>query len=101
MQAVPLGRLVFFVGLWYDELSSSAAKEGGTLKKKTVWKGLLIAGICPFVIPFLIGVYRMSIESWYLLDWLILYSFVYWPTYLVGFIAIVISSSKLLAKESP
>ena len=66
------------------------------MKNKLIWKILLIIGIIPFVIPFVLGFYRMSIESWTLPDWLIMYSFVYWPTYLIGLVLIVISLYKII-----
>lgn len=66
------------------------------MRKKAIWKLLLIVGVIPFVIPFVLGIYRMSIESWKLSDWLVLYSFVYWPTYLVGLVLIVVSIFKLI-----
>ncbi|MBO5229005.1 MAG: hypothetical protein J6B39_08435 [Lachnospiraceae bacterium] len=66
------------------------------MKKKLIWKLLLIVGVIPFVIPFVLCIYRMSIESWNYGDWLILYSFVYWPTYLIGLVLIAISIFKLI-----
>lgn len=58
--------------------------------KKHLWKLLIGIGIVPLVLPFILGVYRMSIEHWKLWDWLILYSFIYWPTYVVGVVLIVV-----------
>lgn len=66
------------------------------MKKKTIWKILLILGFIPFLLPFLLGFYRMSIESWTMIDWLVMYSFVYWPTYLLGLGLILWSVWKLL-----
>ena len=59
--------------------------------KKLLWKFLFLAGLVPFILPIVIGLYTMTIESWELFDWIVLYSFVYWPTYLAGLIVIVIS----------
>ena len=59
--------------------------------KHHLWKLLFLAGLVPFILPIVIGLYTMTIESWELFDWLVLYSFVYWPTYLAGLIVIVIS----------
>ena len=56
-----------------------------------LWILGFLVGIIPFIVPFVLGIYRMSIEHWELFDWLILYSYVYWPTYLIGFILAVIS----------
>ena len=59
--------------------------------KKLLWKLLFLAGLVPFILPIVIGLYTVTIESWELFDWIVLYSFVYWPTYLAGLIVIVIS----------
>ena len=61
------------------------------MKHTHLWILGFLVGIVPFIVPFVLGIYRMSIEHWELFDWLILYSYVYWPTYLIGFILVVIS----------
>lgn len=66
------------------------------MKANFKWKILLVVGFIPFLWPFILGVYRMSIESWTMVDWLIMYSFIYWPTYLMGFVLIVLAIKKLL-----
>lgn len=66
------------------------------MKKDLKWKNILAIGICPFILPIIVGFYKMSIESWTMLDWLIMYSFIYWPTYLIGFVLIAIAINKLL-----
>ncbi len=71
-------------------------EEGDDVSKRIIWKLLLVIGIIPFIVPFVLGLYRMSIESWNYGDWLILYSFVYWPTYLIGLVLIAISIFKLI-----
>ncbi len=60
------------------------------MKKSFIWNILLIIGIIPFVLPFILGIYRMSIESWNLFDWLVLYSFIYWPTYIAGLVCVAV-----------
>ena len=65
------------------------------MKKEVLWKILLIAGILPFVIPVVLGLYRMRIESWTMVDWLVLYSFVYWPTYIIGLVLMAATVYKL------
>ena len=60
---------------------------------------LLLAGIVPFVVPILLGIYRMSIEHWGYLDWLILYSYVYWPTYVIGIILMGISLAGIIHQK--
>ena len=64
------------------------------MKIAVLWKVLLLIGICPFVLPFLFSFTRMS--TWTLTDWLIMYSYVYWPTYLIGAACIVLSVYKLI-----
>ena len=59
--------------------------------KDPLWKLLFLIGVLPFIFPIVFGLYTMTIESWELFDWLILYSYAYWPTYLAGLIVIVIS----------
>ena len=58
--------------------------------KKHLWKILIIVGVIPLVLPFILGVYHTMIESWKLGDWLILYSYIYWPTYVLGILLIVV-----------
>ena len=66
------------------------------MKNRLLWRILLILGMIPFVIPFLTFAYEMiNASSWVLVDWLIMYSFVFWPTYVVGFILIIVSVYKL------
>jgi len=59
--------------------------------KKQIWKVLLGLGICPMVLPFVLGLYHIWIESWTMADWLVLYSFLYWWTYLAGLVLIVLA----------
>lgn len=66
--------------------------------KKYLWKIILAIGVVPFVIPFVLGVYRMSIESWTMGDWLVMYSIVYWPTYLIGAVLTIWALIKLAKK---
>jgi len=66
------------------------------MKKQSVWFAVLLLGFIPFLLPFLSGLYRMSIESWSLFDWVVMYSFIYWPTYLIGILAIPIALFQLL-----
>ena len=67
------------------------------MKNKRLWWFLLAVGLIPFAAPFIGFAYEMlNSSSWSLIDWLVLYSFVYWPTYLVGFVLIAISAYKLM-----
>ena len=66
------------------------------MKNKELWWVLLVLGMIPFAIPFLGFAYEMiNSSSWTLVDWLFLYSFVHWPTYVIGLILILISVYKL------
>ena len=67
------------------------------MNKDTVWKLLLLLGICPFVIPVVTSVTRMS--TWTVLDWLIMYSFLYWPTYAAGLALIVFAVYRLRRRK--
>ena len=58
--------------------------------KKYLWKILIGIGILPLVLPFALGVYHTMIESWTVLEWVILYSYLYWPTYVLGILLIVV-----------
>lgn len=71
------------------------------MKNKVIWWVLLIVGIIPFVIPFINFLYEMTVSSsWTLGDWLLLYSFVYWPTYIIGLLLLAISIYKLKKQNS-
>ena len=61
------------------------------MKKSILWNILLIIGIVPFILPFAFGIYKISIESWTMFDWLVMYSYIFWPTYIVGAVVIAIS----------
>ena len=63
------------------------------MKNNLIWKIILIIGLFPFVIPFLLAYTRMS--GWTLIDWLVMWSFVYWPTYVLGLVLIGFSIYKI------
>ena len=66
------------------------------MKNKKIWWIMLVVGVLPFIIPFLGFAYEMiNSSSWSLFDYLVLYSFLYWPTYILGIIMIIISVYKL------
>ena len=67
------------------------------MKNKRIWWFLLAIGLIPFAAPFIGFAYEIvNSSSWSLLDWLVLYSFAYWPTYIVGLALIAISVYKLM-----
>ena len=68
------------------------------MKKGLLWKILCFIGICPFICPFLLSPTRMS--TWTLFDWLIMYSFIYWPTYIAGAVLIILSVYKIKRSKS-
>ena len=68
---------------------------------KKIWRTLLVLGIVPFLIPFFgFGYEMLNGSGWTLLDYLVLYSFLYWPTYVVGLILVVLSAFKLRGGKS-
>ncbi len=57
------------------------------MNKKTVWKALFVLGLCPFWAPFaycFILIFIHNAHSFTLPDLIILWSVIYWPTYIVG-----------------
>lgn len=78
-------------------------------KKKLLWKVLLVIGMIPFVIVIGYGVYSSIIGFSVLCilnctkeygfiafrDSIFLYSSVFWPTYIIGVILMIISIIKL------
>ena len=82
----------------YDKVKRKANLKKGRdcMKNKVIWRVVLVVGMIPFVFPFLNFAYEMFItSSWKLGEWLLLWSFVYWPTYIVGLILIILSVCKL------
>lgn len=81
--------------------------------KKIIWIALLAVGIIPFAVPLIIGIYDsingfsglcfFQCDNYYglnaLLDSIYLYSFIFWPTYIIGIILIIISIIKLKYKK--
>lgn len=68
---------------------------------KKLWRTLLVLGIVPVLIPFFgFGYEMLNGSGWTLLDYLVLYSFLYWPTYLVGLVLIVLAVCKLRGRKS-
>lgn len=61
---------------------------------KNIWNYLFYAGFLPFIIPVVMAVYSMSVETWNFFDWILLYSVVYWPTYVIGLAVILIAVMK-------
>ena len=62
------------------------------MKKQKLWWVILLIGMIPFAAPFIGFAYEVINSSpWMMVDWLILYSFIYWPTYAAGLILIIIS----------
>lgn len=59
------------------------------MKKRIIGIILVVSGAIPLILPPLLGLYRMQIEHWRLWDFLVLYSFIYWPTYLAGLLLLI------------
>ena len=80
------------------------------MKSKKIWKILLFLGIIPIAIPLVDGIYS-SITGFSglcfgsgciskygfkaFIDSIFLYSFIFWPTYIIGLILIIISMIKI------
>ena len=61
---------------------------------KKIWNYLFYAGFLPIIVPVCMALYSMSVETWNFLDWIRLYSIIYWPTYVIGILVIVIAAKK-------
>ena len=71
--------------------------------KKELWLVLFILGLLPFVILLIGGIYAsiagfsgIAVSALHygfsaFRDWVILWSFLYWPSYIVGMILIIVS----------
>jgi len=58
-------------------------------------KILFIIGLIPFIIPILLSIYTISVQNNFnFFEYIFLYSFVYWPTYILGILLIIISIKK-------
>ena len=82
--------------------------------KKIVWISLLIVGIVPFSIPLITGIYNsitgfsglcfIECNNYYglqaVIDSVYLYSYIFWPTYIIGAILIIISIIKLKKRKN-
>lgn len=66
------------------------------MKKQLFWAIVLLIGTLPFLFPFLWGFSHMGTLPQPLLSWVMTYSFLHWPTYLVGTFAIPIAMYHLL-----
>jgi len=66
---------------------------------KKIWNYLFYVGFLPFIIPVFMALYSMSVESWNFFDWILLYSVIYWPTYIVGIILILVAVRKRKNKD--
>ncbi len=82
--------------------------------KKIIWIVLLVVGILAFAVPLITGIYDsingfsglcfIACEKYYgfeaLRDSIFLYSYILWPTYIIGTFFIVLSIIKLKSKKT-
>lgn len=61
---------------------------------KRIWNYLFYAGFLLFILPICMALYSMYVETWDFLEWIMLYSVIYWPTYVIGILVIVIAAKK-------
>lgn len=72
---------------------------------KRKWKIVLFLGITPFLAAILSGFSGFAIMSpnlygWAAFkEWIVLYSFIFWPTYVIGLVLILLAVAKLIASE--
>ena len=64
-------------------------------KKDNIPTYIILTGFLPFIIPILSGIYKITIESWSMINWLIIYSYIFWPSYIIGLILILIGIIRL------
>ncbi len=68
------------------------------MKKNLLWKIITLMGIVPFVAPFAAAIWNIylihSHPGWTVFEFVFIYSFLYWPTYILGLIAIVLGVYK-------
>ena len=84
------------------------------MKKQGIWIMLLIIGIITFAIPLIVGIYDsingfsglcfVGCNPYYgfaaFTDSIYLYSYICWPTYIIGVILIVLSIIKLKSQKN-
>ena len=63
--------------------------------KKVIYRFLFLIGIFAFIFPLASGIYKMSSESWNFFDWIIMYSFIWWPTYIAGALLIILTAKRI------
>lgn len=66
------------------------------LKKRLFWIITLCIGIFPLILPFILGLYRITIEPWTLMDFVILYSYLFWWSYLLGLALIALAAVMMI-----
>lgn len=97
---VLLGLIPICVGLLLPLEKERVIKK--EKNRKVFWKVLLVIGILPFAIPLLLsfisaifGLGLFYAEGLSGIDFLVLWSFIFWPTYVIGVFAIIISIIKI------
>lgn len=97
---VLLGLIPICMGILLPLEKERIIKKGKN--RKVFWKVLLVIGILPFAIPLLIsfisaifGLGLFYAEGLSGIDFLVLWSFIFWPTYVIGVFAIIISIIKI------
>jgi len=62
--------------------------------KNMIKKIIFSIGISLLLLPLVLGIYKIWNESWQYIDWLVMYSFLYWPTYIIAIICIVVGMKR-------
>lgn len=95
--------------LWYSHICKFqfVGVQGEAMEsEKRIWKFLLIVGISPFLLAVGYCFVTSALDSggsilarmtfW---DYLIFYSFLYWPTYIIGIVLILLSFTMINRKH--
>ena len=60
---------------------------------------IILTGALPFIIPIFAGIYKVTMQSWDMLSWLVLYSYIFWPSYLIGLLLILFGIIKIIRRK--
>ncbi len=96
---VLLGLIPICIGMLLPSKNEKVIKKKN---RKVLWKVLLVIGILPFAIPLLLsfissifGLGLFYADGLSGIDFLVLWSFIFWPTYVIGVFVIILSIIKI------
>lgn len=103
---VLLGLIPICIGvlLRTDKVNKHISKKE-IKKKKIFWKVMLVLGTIPFIIPLVLSIICLFFGFTFFFDtiygfegmfsFLVIWSFIFWPTYIVGLVLIILSIIKI------